>query len=67
MSRVHERTYPALFPEGLVEMALDDLERVFADAAIRTPLRERLTEQLRLFIGYLVRLGVQGEVWIDGS
>ncbi|MCY4343949.1 MAG: hypothetical protein OXE83_10300 [Gammaproteobacteria bacterium] len=56
-----------MFPEGLVEMALDDLERVFADAAIRTPLRERLTEQLRLFIGYLVRLGVQGEVWIDGS
>ncbi|MCY4213177.1 MAG: hypothetical protein OXF68_06085 [Gammaproteobacteria bacterium] len=48
-------------------MALDDLERVFADAAIRTPPRERLTEQLRLFIGYLVRLGVQGEVWIDGS
>ena len=37
------------------------------EPAIKTPLRERLTDQLRLFIRYLERLGVQGDIWIDGS
>lgn len=67
MTRAHEQTYPALYPKGLVEIAADDLEKVFMEAAIRTPLRERLTGQLRLFIHYLERLGVQGDIWIDGS
>ena len=67
MPRAHEQTYPALYPKGLVEIAADDLERVFMAPSIRTPLRERLTGQLKLFIRYLEGLGVQGDIWIDGS
>lgn len=62
-----ERAYPPIYPPGLVKIALADLEAVFADARFSTPLRERLAGSARLFIEYLVRLGVQGEVWIDGS
>ena len=32
-----------------------------------TPLRRRLTTQIRLFVADLARLGVHGDIWIDGS
>lgn len=60
-------TYPPLFPPGLSEVALQDLERLFSAPAFDTPLRRRMTAQLRLFIAELQRLGVHGELWIDGS
>lgn len=58
--------YPALYPGGLVEVALDALPGAFA-AVTQTPLRRRLVSQLRLFIGHLQELGVRGDVWIDDS
>lgn len=35
--------------------------------AFDTPLRRRMAVQLRMFIGELERLGVHGELGIDGS
>lgn len=58
--------YPALYPGGLVEVALDGLQGAFA-AGVPTALRRHLTDQLRSFIHHLQELGVRGDVWIDGS
>ena len=62
-----KRTYPPLFPPGLSEVQLQDLGQLFVGPAFDTPLRRRMTVQLRMFIGELERLGVHGELWIDGS
>ena len=59
-------TYPPIMPKGLVEIDLSSLKEVFVDA-IDTPLRRRLTSQLNLFIGRLIKLEVHGDLWIDGS
>jgi len=59
--------YPALFPPGLVKIALNRLEDEFVAQPFDTPTRRRLTSLLRLFIQELTRLGAQGDAWIDGS
>ena len=59
--------YPALFPPGLVKIELNRLEDEFVAQPFDTPVRHRLTSSLRLFIQELIRLGAQGDVWIDGS
>ena len=48
-------------------MTIDQLEDTFLAPAFDTPLRRRLTTQLRLFVGVLARLGVHGDIWINGS
>ncbi len=48
-------------------MTVDALEKTFVAPGFATPLRRRLTEQLGLFVGKLVGLGVHGDIWIDGS
>ena len=65
-SKRHKLTHPAIIPKGLVEIDLSSLETVFL-GKIDTPLRRRLTSQLNLFIGRLTKLGVHGDLWIDGS
>ena len=60
-------TYPPLFPPGLSEIKSEDLGQLFVGPAFDTPLRRRMTVQLRMFIAELERLGVHGELWIDGS
>ena len=60
-------TFPPIFPRGLTQIAIGDLARVFGDPAFDTPLRRRLTTDLRLFIAELRNLGARGELWIDGS
>jgi len=60
-------TFPAIFSPGLTQIQVEDIGRVFIDPAFNTPLRQRLTSQLRLFIGELRRLNVQGDLWINGS
>lgn len=59
--------YPALFSPGLVKIELNRLEDSFVTQPFDTPARRRLTSSLRLFIQELIRLGAQGDVWIDGS
>ena len=59
-------THPAIIPKGLVEINLSSLKTVFL-GKVDTPLRRRLTSQLNLFIGKLIKLGVHGDLWIDGS
>ena len=59
--------YPALFPSGHVKITLNRLEDEFVAQPFDTPVRRRLTSLLRLFIQELIRLGAQGDVWIDGS
>lgn len=60
-------TFPPIFAPGLTEISRDDIGRLFIGPGFDTPLRRRLTSQLRLFIGELERLGAHGELWIDGS
>ena len=60
-------TFPAIFSGGLTEVAIEDLAQIFSDPAFDTPLRRRLTADLRLFIAELDRLGAHGELWINGS
>ena len=62
-----EPAYPPIFPPGFVEITVDALEKKFVAPGFDTPLRRRLTAQLRLFVGELVKLGVHGDIWIDGS
>ena len=62
-----EQVYPPIFPPGLVQIELAELAKWFADPRFSTPLRERLVDQLRVFVGRLRELGVRGELWIDGS
>lgn len=59
--------YPALFSPGLVKIDLNRLEDAFVTQSFDTPARRRLTSSLRFFIQELIRLGAQGDVWIDGS
>ena len=59
-------TYPAIIPKGLIEIDLSSLEAVFLGRT-DTPLRRRLTSQLNLFIRRLIKLGVSGDLWINGS
>ena len=46
---------------------MDALESRFVAPGFDTPLRRRLADGLRAFAMELVRLGVRGEIWIDGS
>ncbi len=62
-----ERTYPPIFPPGLHQMAIETLDEAFVAPGFDTPLRRRLTNQLRLFVGVLANLGVHGDIWINGS
>ena len=62
-----EPTHPPIFPPGLHQMAIETLEETFVAPEFDTPLRRRLTTQLRLFVGVLANLGVHGDIWIDGS
>lgn len=62
-----EPTYPPIFPPGFFEVTVEALEERFVASDFDTPLRRRLTAQVRLFVTGLARLGVHGEVWIDGS
>ena len=62
-----EPTYPPIFPPGFVEVTVEALEERFVAPGFDTPLRRRLTTQVRLFVTELARLGVHGDVWIDGS
>ena len=48
-------------------MAMEALEETFVGPGFDTPLRRRLTTQLRLFVGMLAGLGVHGDIWINGS
>ncbi len=48
-------------------MTLDALDEKFVGPGFDTPLRQRLTTQLRLFVAELAKLGVHGDIWIDGS
>ena len=67
MPNKHQKlTYPAIVPEGLMEIDLSSLESIFL-GRIDTPLRRRLTRQLNFFIGKLKSLGVHGDLWINGS
>ena len=67
MPNKHQKlAYPALVPRGLEEIDLSSLETVFL-GRVDTPLRRRLTSQLSLFIGKLIKLGVHGDLWINGS
>lgn len=59
--------FPPIFSGGLTEIAVEDLAQIFSDPAFDTPLRRRLTADLRLFIAELVSLGTHGELWINGS
>lgn len=67
MATYSEPVYPALFSPGFSEVALESLESVFVAPGFDTPLRQRLTDQLRAFVMELARLGVHGDIWIDGS
>ena len=60
-------TFPPLFPAGLTEISLGNLAGVFVGPGFDTPLRRRLTSQLRLFVAMLANLGAHGELWINGS
>ena len=60
-------TFPPLFPPGLSEVQVQDLDQLFVGPAFDTPRRRRMTAQLRMFIAELDRLGVHGELWINGS
>lgn len=63
----NEPTYPPIFPPGFSEITVDALESLFVGPGLDTPLRRRLTDQLRTFVMELARLGVHGDIWIDGS
>ena len=62
-----EPAYPPLFPPGFSEITVEALESRFVAPGFDTPLRRRLTVQLRAFVMELARLGVHGDIWIDGS
>ena len=64
--RPEKPTFPALFQSGFCEVKEKDIESTFV-GDINTPRRRMLASQLRLFISELKRLGVQGDLWIDGS
>ena len=67
MASPPKRAHPSLLPPGLREIKLPDLGRLFLGPAYDTPLRRRMVAALRMFIGELKRLGVNGELWINGS
>lgn len=48
-------------------MTIEALEGTFVNPVFDTPLRRRLTTQLRRFVNELGRLGVHGDIWINGS
>lgn len=59
--------FPPIFPPGFSEITVDALESLFVGPGFDNPLRRRLTDQLRAFVMELARLGVHGDIWIDGS
>lgn len=64
--RPEKPTFPPLFQSGFCEVKEKDIESIFV-GDINTPRRRMLASQLRLFISELKKLGVQGDLWIDGS
>ena len=60
-------TFPPIFSPGLKEIRREDIGKIFLDPTFDSPLRRRLTAQLRSFIAELERLDVHGDLWINGS
>ncbi len=60
------QTYPALFSPGFVSISIDEIDAQFL-SKVDTPVRKRMASNLRTFLMYLKRLGVRGDVWINGS
>ena len=67
MTDQRKPTFPPIFSPGLHEIRREDFGKVFLDPAFDSPLRQRLTTQLRSFVAELERLGVHGDLWINGS
>jgi hypothetical protein len=61
-----KQTFPALYGPGFVEINVADIDAAFV-SKVDTPVRRRVASNLRTFVGYLQKLGVKGELWIDGS
>lgn len=60
------QTFPALYGPGFIEITVDEIDKTFV-SKLDTPVRRRIASNLRTFVGYLQKLGVKGELWVDGS
>lgn len=61
-----KKEFPALLDEGLHSLSMSDLETLCC-RQVSSPRRQMLFDNLSIFISILQRLGVTGEIWIDGS
>jgi len=59
--------HPPIFPPGLHAVSESDLDNHFLQAFTGSTTRPPLISGLRAFIAGLRRVGVQFEVWLDGS
>lgn len=65
-SKEHKQTFPALLDPGFTRISVDDIDQIFL-SNIDTPRRKNLCSMLRLFIHEIKSLGVEGELWVNGS
>jgi hypothetical protein len=59
--------YPPLLPAGLVDISDADLEARFVTPFPGSLTRRDLLGRFRALAAYLRRLGLTGEMWLDGS
>jgi len=62
-----EPEYAPLFPPGFLEISLDDLDRLFVEPFDIPAGRRKLVTSLREVVALLQEIGLECEVWIDGS
>jgi hypothetical protein len=59
--------YPPLLAPGFTEIALGDLDRLFVEPFDPPYARRNLVKRLRELLAVLQEIGLECEVWIDGS
>ena len=59
--------FPPLLADGLKVRTLEEIDALCVDAFPLSSTRKRLMAGLRAMVDRLVDVGIQGNLWIDGS
>ena len=64
---MYKREYPPLLSEGFKEISIWQLDSIFLEPFSEGERRRYLIDRLNAFISEFLSLGLNSELWIDGS
>jgi hypothetical protein len=63
----NKREYPAILSEGFQQIGIWELDKYFLIPFGNNEHRKKLIDRLQVYLNDFLALGIEAEVWIDGS